>query len=70
MRLLRGLAGRVLPCGCLVGVYETYSSGIVATIDVRGPLCECDDHRLHGLVDLRLAGVPKLEAFESVSAGH
>lgn len=70
MRLLRGLAGRVLSCGCLVGVYETYNSGVVATIDARGPLCDRHDHQLRGLVDLHQVGVPKIESFQSVSAGH
>ena len=40
MRLLRGLSGRVLPCGCLVGVYETYEGEVVATIDARGKQCQ------------------------------
>ena len=61
MRLLRGLSGRVLPCGCLVGVYETYSGGVVATIDARGPACGQPDHRLHGAVDLSQAGLPHPE---------
>jgi hypothetical protein len=47
MRLLRGLSGRVLACGCLVGVYETYDGGVVATIDARGKTCEMPEHRLH-----------------------
>ncbi len=58
MRLLRGLAGRVLPCGCLVGVYETYSGLVVATIDARGSDCSRASHRVNGPVDvtLELAG--------------
>ena len=52
MRLLRGLAGRVLPCGCLVGVYETYRGGVVATVDARGPSCDDSKHRLHDIVEL------------------
>ena len=52
MRLLRGLAGRVLPCGCLVGVYETYGGGIVTTIDACGPACNHATHRLHDIVEL------------------
>ncbi len=47
MRLLRGLGGRVLPCGCLVGVYETYGGETVASIDARGIGCRRSDHRLH-----------------------
>jgi hypothetical protein len=54
MRLLRGISGRVLPCGCLVGVYETYSNAVVATIDACGPACA--DHRLHQVVDLEAHG--------------
>jgi hypothetical protein len=57
MRFLRGLAGRVLPCGCLVGVYETYSGGVVATIDARGPACTEANHRLHEAVQLSQPGV-------------
>ncbi len=47
MRLLRGLSGRVLACGCLVGLYETYDGDVVATIDVRGKKCGTPQHRLH-----------------------
>ena len=49
---MRGLAGRVLPCGCLVGVYETYSGGVVAAIDACGPACGQPCHRLHDPVPL------------------
>ena len=64
MRLLRGLSGRVLPCGCLVGVYETYSGAVVATVDARGPACPREDHALHGLVDVprETAAAPVREA--------
>lgn len=50
MRLLRGLGGRVLPCGCLVGVYETYGGDVVATIDSRGLTCSEPAHHLHTIV--------------------
>ncbi len=50
MRLLRGLSGRVLPCGCLVGVYETYDGSVVASIDARGQVCHTSNHRLHGMI--------------------
>jgi len=52
MRFLRGLAGKALPCGCLVGVYETYNGGVVATIDARGPQCSHPDHSLHRVVSI------------------
>ena len=50
MRFLRGVSGRVLACGCLVGVYETYRGDIVATIDARGPGCTRAGHGLHAVV--------------------
>ena len=50
MRLLRGVAGRVLECGCLVGVYETYGGRIVATVDARGASCAQQSHRLHAVL--------------------
>ncbi len=45
MRLLRGLASKLLTCGCLVGVYETYEGMVVKMIDARGTACSCTDHR-------------------------
>jgi hypothetical protein len=50
MRFLRGLAGKVLPCGCLIGVYETYEGGVIATIDARGAACSDPQHHLHALL--------------------
>jgi len=51
MRLLRGLAGRVLPCGCLIGVYETYGGGVVSTIDAVGRGCNKPNHQLHRVIE-------------------
>ena len=44
MRILRGLTGRSLPCGCLAGVYETYDGEIVGILDARGPSCSDRTH--------------------------
>ena len=44
MRILRGLASSVLPCGCLTGVYETYDSEIVGILDARGQSCSDPSH--------------------------
>lgn len=63
MRLLRGLSGRVLSCGCLVGVYETYEGEVVATIDARGKQCPSADHRLHATIP-----VQKLDHEETLSS--
>jgi len=30
MRILRGLTSRLLPCGCIAGIYETYDGQVVA----------------------------------------
>ncbi|HUL74727.1 MAG TPA: hypothetical protein VLT86_16570 [Vicinamibacterales bacterium] len=65
MRFLRGLSGRVLACGCLVGVYETYDGVVVATIDARGDACQDVDHRLHTVVPAEV-----LDDRALASSGH
>ena len=45
-RILRGLGSQALPCGCLVGVYETYASRTVAVIDAKGARCAVLAHRV------------------------
>jgi hypothetical protein len=42
--ILRGLTSRHLPCGCVVGVYETYDGRVVSIVDVRGDRCEDARH--------------------------
>ncbi len=44
MRILRGLAGKRLECGCLTGVYETYSGEVVEVLDGRAGTCPHRDH--------------------------
>ena len=44
MRVLRGLSGKALPCGCLAGVYETYDGRVVTLIDARGRQCREPGH--------------------------
>jgi hypothetical protein len=44
MRILRGLSSRLLPCGCLTGVYETYSNEIIVVVDARGQACAEPSH--------------------------
>jgi len=43
MAILRGVSGKVLDCGCLVGVYETYSGDVVRVVDAVGRTCT--EHR-------------------------
>ena len=44
MRILKGLSSRLLPCGCVAGVYETYEGEIVTIIDAPGPSCADTAH--------------------------
>ncbi|MEO8070811.1 MAG: hypothetical protein ABI652_05380 [Acidobacteriota bacterium] len=50
MRLLRGLSGKLLTCGCFLGIYETYDGQVVKTIDARGGACGDSTHELHAVV--------------------
>ena len=54
MRILRGLGSRALPCGCLVGVYETYANRTVALIDAKGSACQDRRHRVDSGVDFQV----------------
>jgi len=55
MRILRGLTSRVLPCGCVAGIYETYDGPVVTLLDEREATCQIDGHengnRIPDLVD-------------------
>lgn len=44
MRILRGLTSRLLTCGCMAGVYETYDGTVVTLLDDRGPHCQTASH--------------------------
>jgi hypothetical protein len=44
MRILRGLTSRLLPCGCVAGVYETYEGQVVTLLDEREPACRVPEH--------------------------
>jgi hypothetical protein len=44
MRILRGLTSRLLACGCVAGVYETYSGKIVTLLDERQSTCKDANH--------------------------
>jgi len=63
MRILRGLTSRLLPCGCIAGIYETYDGEVVALLDERQATCRDRAHR---------AGtqIPELAAHPSSDAGR
>ena len=54
MRILRGVGSRTLPCGCLVGIYETYDAKTVALIDARGSKCVDTAHSVDSAVAIDL----------------
>jgi hypothetical protein len=43
-RILRGLSSKLLRCGCLLGVYETYEGAIVGLIDAKAAGCTLVSH--------------------------
>jgi len=45
MRILRGLTSRLLSCGCVAGIYETYDGAVVTLIDERNTQCENVSHQ-------------------------
>ena len=57
MRILRGLTSRVLPCGCVAGVYETYSGETVTLLDEREATCQDGTHENGNRIP-DLAGAP------------
>src|SRR5438067_2001254 len=50
MPILRGTNSALLPCGCLIGLYETYRGQTVALVDVKGPSCTEHLHRVNACV--------------------
>ena len=44
------LGGRVLPCGCLVGSYETWRGDVVEVLDARDDRCSNRAHATDSIV--------------------
>jgi len=51
MRVLRGLSGQLLPCGCLVGTYETYGGAIVTVVDDSACTCGNPLHKRGAVIE-------------------
>jgi hypothetical protein len=48
---LRNLvSGTVLPCGCLVGTYETWTRSLITIVDERGRGCGDDHHQANAIL--------------------
>ena len=55
---LRALAGgRVLGCGCLAGMYQTWRGGVVVILDACAARCPHPHHRPNLVLWARTAGV-------------
>jgi hypothetical protein len=67
MRILRGVGSRMLPCGCLVGIYETYSTNTVALIDARGSGCLETTHRVNAAMAMDLLSPSRHPSLDAVS---
>src|SRR4051812_9715857 len=50
MPILRGTNSALLPCGCLIGIYETYQGTAVAIVDAEGSYCADRSHRVNARV--------------------
>jgi hypothetical protein len=50
MPILRGTNSALLPCGCVIGLYETYSGRTVAIVDAQGSACADRSHRVNAYV--------------------
>ena len=50
--ILRVLRGTRLPCGCVVGIYETYAGTAVAVIDETHDDCRLAQHRNGCMLDI------------------
>ena len=59
MRILRGLSSQCLPCGCFVGVYETYDGEIVTILDAKGTGCRDLSHRDGKMIPAKSSEMPE-----------
>lgn len=46
-----GLGINVLPCGCVLGIYETYAGTVIAVLDVKAANCR-HEHASGDLLDV------------------
>ena len=68
MRILKGLSGRVLACGCVAGVYETYDGAVVMIIDAPAPSCGQAGHESGNIVPVAAGVTDDRPGAEGISA--
>lgn len=56
MRIRVALKSYIRPCGCLVGVYETYAGEVVEIVDAHGD--DCPDRSHHQGARLAVTEAP------------
>jgi hypothetical protein len=67
MRILRGIGSRTLPCGCLVGLYETYDRQTVAIIDAHCSTCADTKHVVDAIITIDITGTNTLQALNTTA---
>jgi hypothetical protein len=60
MRIRLALNSYSRPCGCLVGVYETYAGEVVEIVDARGEECRDRSHRRGARLDIPASRVDQI----------
>lgn len=58
MRILRVVGSGLLPCGCFVGLYETYSGPTVQVIEEQGVKCTEPDHEPGAHMEVSAGAAP------------
>ena len=62
MRILRVVGSGLLPCGCFVGLYETYSGPTVQIVEELGVNCSDPGHHPGAQIVLAAGGQPRTAA--------
>jgi hypothetical protein len=60
--IFRVLRGASLPCGCLAGIYETYTGTTVAVIDETHAECRLAEHRNGCMISIEARERPRQDA--------
>lgn len=64
------LRGRMLPCGCSVGVYETRSGEIVQIIDARASACGTADHIIDAVITTSDAEIDDIDHDDAPTSAY
>jgi hypothetical protein len=65
MRILRGLTSRLLACGCVAGIYETYDGEAVTLLDEPDASCQDREHTAGNRIHDLPVGAPSKVAFHA-----